>query len=1474
MKLWKRIGMFLLAVIVVFGALPLSYIKANAGTQYQSRLWIAGALAPHTCTANCLHLRGTDQFLGTVSKTDIVLISTDEESGVWLNDTDKRALWLIKTDGPTSTYLVGGISEAGVTEGTKVTIKGNFQCRDKEIYGGDTICFEETSFVFDGTMWIESAIVNEQAKLTLTGGNESGINTNATTGFAKDGSWNQRAYAVSDGASGVFVNGERKNVPLILLDYGGGAENHYFALSDAGVTATQDTRVVIKGNFVQGNHVVEFEPTVYTYNGSSWSKETFGVTGFSQVLIGNEGQWQIWINTEGTFAAEEGEMFTWPAILNDTNLKNGISVFKDGGKFYLHIWPGTVPSDGTAEATLVLKGADIIGSKGNIASLKNDITLCFNSYGVALNTPIDVDTSDVEFEVIQGAGGKTDIYLRPVEEDAFEIGRDVRPTAVTGGLQGASWYFPHDSNITIGEQVFIPQSDVEFVKHDWLNVSGDYFIKCGNTVSIEEGTTLTLKGLYLYNETLVSYRPTVLRWDGSKWVKLTTLTALAEGTAMQESVEESAEETEYQEIEFKILSLYEPYQTEGAWDLYLTTSETLEAATDEAYQGLQITVTNKSQMMKKNVTFYHAGHDGGTAFFRIKSTLLPQDIAEDTEVVIHAGTATSTSGKKMRLMKDCILQVNVSEKWSKPNYDGTKWEMHFETDGAFSGRENEVFFWPVCIDGEETQAIVTKENNQLVLRMSAVQFPTDGTEAELVIQKATVIGSEGSVICLATDTKLYVNRFGLKIGNPIVPDTENVGLTIMPAYTTKKHIYLHAFQHDVFPVDKTWSVRPVAANGYVDGVYYFEEQNGLSVDDTFYKPNITGPLVEFVKHDEFYNAALPETEEYREYFIGLQNVEDKITDGTIVRFQGLFLYEGKLVEYTPIRFIWSEADSAWNVENVNTHVSGDANGDGTSDVKDLVRMVKYLSHTGQERYEIPMNQVDGDLIMEEDFYKVDEVDLKELRLQFVDAAKIELAAYCGPRREGYRYYVDNDNDDGSDGNYDGNVNVEPEYGTHPEDPKEGFTGWITEKDFQDYKNCGFTYLLPEQDALYDFTYNNDVEPTPVSVFERSDLYSYMELAEKMNIPVVVHANSLTGMTMDTDGVLTDKNKQFLNELYGNLNKYKMFRGYSLADEPTYESVESFAQTKAYLEALNPYKSFYTACLPMSASKSLLSADATMDKEAAYRSYMDGFYTAIGNFMYDLYPLITHTSKGNSLDKTWFANLQLVAEHAKQNQYDPGIVVQSTSYGYAKNYKLQENPEHHRTIETKADVGFQVYTALAYGMKSINYYTYWTHWTESARAIDSSAMVNYPATSDGEPVKTNAYYAVKAINQEIKKFDHVFLEFDWQGTMALAPAHATMSEVLQGALKDGSNYEAKNMDATATEETIVGCMKDANGNDGYMIVNATEPSAGRTSKVTLRFKGAKKAVAYIEGTETTVTLQDGIYTLEVGAGEGVFIIPFS
>lgn len=464
---------------------------------------------------------------------------------------------------------------------------------------------------------------------------------------------------------------------------------------------------------------------------------------------------------------------------------------------------------------------------------------------------------------------------------------------------------------------------------------------------------------------------------------------------------------------------------------------------------------------------------------------------------------------------------------------------------------------------------------------------------------------------------------------------------------------------------------------------------------------------------------------------------------------------------------------------------------------------------------------------------------------YEDNQQMEMAAYCGPRRSGYRYW------NGVYGEYEG-------------DPEGGWDSFITKEAMQDYMDCGFTYVMAETDAPYDAGVSTQ---TPKN-FEESALKPYMDLCESMNIPVVVYANRITNITSNTDYRLTDEQKSFLKQMVEDLSDYKMFKGVTFRDEPSVGMAKTFGAVKEYLDSLKPDMYYFTSFLPIYASDlSLYSTEHSNDRETAYKDYVDAFSDATGSFAYDSYPLISDPVQGTtSIDSTWFQNLRIVAENAKAKGQTAGITIQSCAYG---KYGQEDTAWHRRSIDTKEDVTFQLYTSLAYGMKYINYFTYWQHWALGDNEMFYSAMVMYPEKKGSEPIKTPTYYAVKDANAEIKKFDHVILNFDWEGTMALTGKGKTMSQ----GLKLAGEYKAPRIaSATATDEAIIGCMKDGDGFDGYMIANATDPAQKINNTVTVEFRKATKALVYIEGEETEITLKDGSYTFELAPGEGVFVIP--
>lgn len=463
---------------------------------------------------------------------------------------------------------------------------------------------------------------------------------------------------------------------------------------------------------------------------------------------------------------------------------------------------------------------------------------------------------------------------------------------------------------------------------------------------------------------------------------------------------------------------------------------------------------------------------------------------------------------------------------------------------------------------------------------------------------------------------------------------------------------------------------------------------------------------------------------------------------------------------------------------------------------------------------------------------------------YVDDEQMTFYAYAGPRGGGYRWKVS------------GQV--------HPDDPAGGWNSFITEKDFLDYKNAGFNLLYPENDASYDV---NSKGLTATS-FEDSTLYEYMELAEKVGLDVLVHSSRLTQLTMGSSPLLDEDSKAYIAGMIADLSAYDSFYGITLKDEPKESNYRIFEQVTNYVRSIKSDCSTLTCMLPVYGAPHL-NVQVGGGAIPTYKKYIQDYGKLEGIFCYDYYPLRWSAATGeNYMFATWFQNLELAAAGGKEGGFDVGVVLQSCAYGTPGGKGVSD---HGRSIVTKADAGFQLYSALAYGAKTIGYFTYWQHRSEGHPHITEGfydAMVMYPEDNGMEAVKTPAYYAVQAANLEVQKFDHVLLNYEWQGTTALKveDKFKQMDYI--------ADYKAPRiLEASATADAIIGHLKDKDGYDGFMIVNVVEPSMDVTSEVTVKFREATSAIAYVEGEETEIQLgEDGSYTFTLDAGEGVFVIP--
>lgn len=571
----------------------------------------------------------------------------------------------------------------------------------------------------------------------------------------------------------------------------------------------------------------------------------------------------------------------------------------------------------------------------------------------------------------------------------------------------------------------------------------------------------------------------------------------------------------------------------------------------------------------------------------------------------------------------------------------------------------------------------------------------------------------------------------------------------------------------------------------------------------------------------------------------------------------------------------------------DSDVLGDSDGDASLTSKDLVRMKRYVAGEALVNNQGDLTLADDDVIDNKDIRV-----LRKLIVGLIDAStgeyvdnyvasglpeyseedEFRIGAYQGPRAAGkndysvkytltskyvfpsYKYYKD----------------IDSVTGTTVD------TSFINDYEFQQYADAGFNTLISEADASYSLGSNQAANKL------------YMELARNHDLNVIMLPSKLASyLREETPEEGEAAVKEEIAALYAEYGKYDNFLGLQMADEILVDSwtTTRFSDIKDFVQNELGYGD--SLLYSLQPRRALGVAEAGDDDNL--ETLMNFYGKTNGLYEYCYYPFEKElTNLGYNFDLTgatvdtgytdafqqenWFNYLSQVAATANDNGIKrTGIAVQSSGYEHPVSNKEPSRYD----ISTKAEVGFQVYTALAYGMKTLNYFTYWEHYAQSTDEYFTSAMVLYPENGGAQSVKTDLYYAVKDVNTEIKKFDHVLSDFDWKGTIDVNGTVSGDDGASKGYTVNSNSRLASVATSSSSDQIVVGCMKDSDGFDGYMIADAQNPTTaadGTTTTVTLTFNNATKALVYVNGEEQTVELTNGVYTATVGAGEGVFVIP--
>lgn len=275
----------------------------------------------------------------------------------------------------------------------------------------------------------------------------------------------------------------------------------------------------------------------------------------------------------------------------------------------------------------------------------------------------------------------------------------------------------------------------------------------------------------------------------------------------------------------------------------------------------------------------------------------------------------------------------------------------------------------------------------------------------------------------------------------------------------------------------------------------------------------------------------------------------------------------------------------------------------------------------------------------------------------------------------------------------------------------------------------------------------------------------------------------------------------------------------------------------------------------------LSSTVLTDSETFLTKVYDELLSKINGrkiFSTDIYPLL-EAHGAYEISTNWLGQMETYANYAKKYR----------SEGAEFHMFIQTYTDNKcRDIFSKADLSFQVYTDMAFG---INGFTYFTYRKSFLAGFGGGCVEN-----DVSCKPTETYQWAKELNEEINKFDHVYLSFDWEGVTGINGSNN---------LADDPDYDCPHFNfstplnslngvkkVSATEDTLIGQFKDKDGRNGFIVTNFTDPTDELKDTVSFEFDKATRAIVYRNGEKKIYEVKKNKLDLKLASGEGVFVIP--
>ncbi len=393
-------------------------------------------------------------------------------------------------------------------------------------------------------------------------------------------------------------------------------------------------------------------------------------------------------------------------------------------------------------------------------------------------------------------------------------------------------------------------------------------------------------------------------------------------------------------------------------------------------------------------------------------------------------------------------------------------------------------------------------------------------------------------------------------------------------------------------------------------------------------------------------------------------------------------------------------------------------------------------------------------------------------------------------------------------------------------------GTIAVHRFQEALDAGINLI-----AAYDYGFETNCE--------------VLAACEKLGMRVVMEDGRIYGALHNAE-----RRREYLEAVVRDYAGYPALLGYHIVDEPNSGAFPALGEIREILHELDPAHEAYINLFPNYASLEMLG-------NPSYYDHLDQFIEIVKPeiLSYDHY----HFCKVEAPKE------EKVIEDERERQIYEAAYLNVSRPGFFDNIEdalavsqKTNTPfmiiilvvEHgcYRNL-TEAEIRWEVFNSLAYGVKRISYFTYWTPGADHDEGDDIWHWKNGMMAKDG--TRTQHYYDVARINKELQAVGDILVPYQ-------------VKEVYHfGKEPDGkvTYWPGAAGDFTAMNATLatVGIYEG-----GYTLIASKDFENPTT--VTFSTVEGKRVRLYhkLTGIWNTLDAVDGTYTLSLAAGDGELI----